>query len=152
MKVLDVACGPKSMWFDKNDPRAEFLDIREGMYLKSNKQVIYVAPDEIGSFENLNKESDLYKLVVFDPPHIKRNVEGDMTLMYGNLKKDWKDSIKLGFSECFRVLQKDGVLVFKWSETQFKLKDVLELTEEKPLFGHRSGKKMNTHWLIFMKS
>ena len=27
----------------------------------------------------------------------------------------------------------------------------LELTDEKPLFGHISGKRANTHWITFMK-
>lgn len=26
--VLDVCCGPKLFWFDRNDPRAVFLDKR----------------------------------------------------------------------------------------------------------------------------
>lgn len=44
----------------------------------------------------------------------------------------------------------DGVLVFKWSETQVKVKEVLELTPVPPLFGHISGRKGLTHWLVFM--
>ena len=31
------------------------------------------------------------------------------------------------------------------------VKEVLALTDEKPLFGHRSGKKSLTHWICFMK-
>lgn len=49
-----------------------------------------------------------------------------------------------------RVLDTDGVLVFKWSETQVKVKEVLELTPVPPLFGHISGRKGLTHWLVFM--
>lgn len=37
----------------------------------------------------------------------------------------------------------------QWSEVQIKLSEILKLTNEKPLFGHRSG--MRTHWLTFMK-
>ena len=29
--------------------------------------------------------------------------------------------------------------------------EVLALTPEKPLFGHKSGKKMGTHWVAFLK-
>ena len=47
-----------------------------------------------------------------------------------------------------RVLKPDGVLVFKWSEHQVPLKDILALTDEKPLLGERRGK---THWMIFIK-
>lgn len=31
------------------------------------------------------------------------------------------------------------------------LSDVLALTEEKPLFGHTSGKLAGTHWVAFLK-
>jgi hypothetical protein len=49
-----------------------------------------------------------------------------------------------GFAECFRVLKKDGVLIFKWNEHDVPLKGVLELTPHKPLFGHPSGKQQRT--------
>jgi hypothetical protein len=49
------------------------------------------------------------------------------------------------------VLDADGVLVFKWNETQVKVGEVLALTPERPLFGHLSGRKGLTHWLVFMK-
>jgi len=65
---------------------------------------------------------------------------------YGD--KDWKTELSMGFSECFRVLEPYGVLIFKWAETQLKLKTVLALTDQKPLFGHRRGK---TFWVAFMK-
>ena len=45
----------------------------------------------------------------------------------------------------------DGVLIFKWSEVQIPLREILPLSPYPPLFGHRSGKNMNTHWLCFMK-
>ena len=57
-----------------------------------------------------------------------------------------------GFAECFRVLSYGGVLIFKWNETDIPLKDVLKCTPEKPVFGHKSGKRSNTHWLCFYKS
>ncbi len=69
---------------------------------------------------------------------------------YGGLKKTWQDDLRDGFKECFRVLQTDGVLIFKWNENQIKVSDVLLLTDKKPLFGHPSGKASNTHWLCFM--
>jgi len=69
------------------------------------------------------------------------------------LKKNWPAMIHDGFVECMRVLDDYGVLIFKWSEVQIPLKKVLEAIgkEHKPLFGHRSGKNMNTHWMAFMK-
>ena len=56
-----------------------------------------------------------------------------------------------GFAECFRVLRPNGTLIFKWNETDIKVSEVLALTDEKPVFGHRSGKASKTHWICFMK-
>lgn len=32
--VLDACCGGRMFWFDQKDPRALFMDIREGEYKK----------------------------------------------------------------------------------------------------------------------
>jgi SAM-dependent methyltransferase len=69
---------------------------------------------------------------------------------YGKLGQDWRDDLRAGFAECFRVLATDGVLVFKWNETQVRVGEVLALTPVPPLFGHISGRKGLTHWLVFM--
>ena len=50
-----------------------------------------------------------------------------------------------------RVLKPDGVLIFKWAETQIPAGDVWDAIGEKPLFGHHSGKKSQTFWGCFMK-
>lgn len=67
------------------------------------------------------------------------------------LTDDWRDDLAKGFAECFRVLATDGVLIFKWNETQVKVSEILALTDQQPLFGHNSGKRVNTHWMTFMK-
>jgi hypothetical protein len=74
-----------------------------------------------------------------------------MALKYGRLEENWPQMIHDGFWECMRVLEDYGVLVFKWSEVEIPLKKVLEAIGCEPLFGHRSGKHNNTHWLCFMK-
>lgn len=50
-----------------------------------------------------------------------------------------------------RVLDDYGVLIFKWSEVQIPLREILKIIKCEPLFGNRSGKNNNTHWLCFMK-
>lgn len=37
------------------------------------------------------------------------------------------------------------------NETDIKVKEILKLTTAKPIFGHISGKRANTHWICFMK-
>lgn len=153
-KVLDVCCGPKGMWFDKHDERALYLDKRSEVHYMSHpsgNRTIEVSPDIIGDFTDIKLPDESFYMVVFDPPHIKRNKLGSITKRYGNLEGDWREMIRKGFDECFRVLKPNGTLIFKWSDTQFPIKEILQLTPHKPLFGHKSGKKMNTHWVCFIK-
>ena len=103
--ILDACCGGKMFYFDKNDPRVLFQDIR--------------------SFKN----KDIYKGRTF-----------------------WKEILTKGFAECFRVLAPGGFLIFKWNETDIKVSEILKLTPEKPVFGHISGKRANTHWICFLKN
>ena len=89
----------------------------------------------------------------FDPPHLVRSGKNSwLAKKYGKLEGDWRNEIRLGFTECFRVLKHEGTLIFKWNEYQVPIKDVLSLTKEKPLFGNRSGKASKTHWIVFMKN
>jgi len=153
-KVLDVCCGPKGMWFDKNDSRALFLDKRREEHINiypSGKKEMKINPDVIGDFTNIKQPDNSFWHIVFDPPHIKRNKLGEITKRYGNLEENWQYMIKKGFEECFRVLKPNGTLVFKWCEVQFPIKEILKLTDKKPLYGHKSGKKMQTHWVCFIK-
>lgn len=157
--VLDACCGGRMFWFDKRDPRALFVDNRsfEKQLIWSNgaeKRTFEVAPDAMMDFRHLDLPSNTFRLVVFDPPHLmKRNGRtGWMNKKYGSLDREkWREDLERGFSECFRVLKRDGVLIFKWSETETPLREVLKLTPYRPLFGHHSGKAQKTHWVAFIK-
>jgi hypothetical protein len=51
------------------------------------------------------------------------------------------------------VLADNGVLIFKWNETQIPVSRILKLTDVRPLLGHkRGGKSADTHWICFMKA
>jgi DNA modification methylase len=50
-----------------------------------------------------------------------------------------------------RVLKPGGTLVFKWNETDVKLKDVLALAPVAPVFGHTTGRQAKTIWATFFK-
>ena len=153
--VLDACCGGRAMWFDRADSRALYIDRRNEtvMFHASTGNLPHtIAPDQVCDFTSMPFPNDTFSLVVFDPPHVQREQPlGNITKRYGCLNGDWRGMLRDGFSECFRVLKPSGVLVFKWSSVQFALKEILELTPEKPLFGHQSGKRMNTHWVCFMK-
>lgn len=151
--IIDVCCGPKMFWFDRKNPNVEFCDKREVEYHEYYpKQHLEVKPDTICDFTDLPFEDKSFKLVVFDPPHLNKISESSWTyLKYGRLNENWQKMIHDGFSECMRVLDDYGTLIFKWSEVQIPLRKVLDAIGHEPLIGHRSGKKMNTHWLAFMK-
>lgn len=151
-KVLDPCAGSRMMWFDKQDQRALFGDIRDEEHLLCDGRVLKVEPDVLMDFRKLPFEDSTFRLVVFDPPHLtSAGADSWMRAKYGVLTDDWKDDIRRGFAECFRVLEPEGVLIFKWAETQVKVSELLALTDEKPLFGHKSGKQGKTHWITFMK-
>ena len=152
--ILDPASSMRSFYFDKHDIRVVFGDIRaDETHLLTNGQTIHIKPDEVMDFRAIPYPDESFQCVVFDPPHLLNLSEKSwMRKKYGVLQKDsWKDDIKKGFSECFRVLKNNGILIFKWNETSIKLKEILELTDQKPVLGHPSGKRMNTHWVLFMK-
>lgn len=158
--VLDPCCGSLMMWFDKADPRAIFGDRRsETITVTDNSRgnhsgvrTLRIEPDTLMDFRALPFEDSQFKLVAFDPPHlIHAGPRSWLGAKYGRLGPNWRDDIRQGFAECFRVLASHGVLVFKWNETQVKVAEVLALTPAEPLFGQVSGRSGMTHWLVFMK-
>ena len=150
--VLDPCCGSRMMWFDKDDPRATFGDIRTETRDLCDGRVLTVDPDVVMDFRDMPFPDDTFHLVVFDPPHLERLGKDSWTAAkYGQLLPGWRDDLRLGFAECFRVLKPGGTLIFKWNEDQIPVSEVLALTPEKPLFGHKSGRLSKTHWIAFIK-
>lgn len=140
-------------WFDPQHELALFGDIRAEDHVLCDGRTLQIKPDMMMDFRDMPFDDGSFKLVVFDPPHLRK--AGDTSWMkakYGALNADWQKDLQQGFAECFRVLANDGVLIFKWNEIQIKVSQVLALTPEKPLFGHKSGKRADTHWICFMKS
>lgn len=151
--VLDMCCGSRMFWFDRDDPRVVFVDIRSETVEFSPGRTLEVRPDIIADFRALPFPDEQFRIVVFDPPHLLSPGPASwMRAKYGALRPcDWKDMIREGLAEAFRVLQPYGTLIFKWNETDIPVKDVLKLTGRDPLFGHPSGKRANTHWVCFVK-
>lgn len=157
--VVDVCCGSRMFWFDKADRRAMFLDNRRETHRLKDKssaggsRMLTIDPDHIADFTALPFKSESFAMVVFDPPHLLRNgATGWQAKKYGKLGADWQDLLRRGFAECFRVLRPAGTLVFKWSEQDIPVSQILKLTPERPLVGQRCGKSARTHWLVFMKA
>jgi 23S rRNA G2069 N7-methylase RlmK/C1962 C5-methylase RlmI len=137
-------------WFDKQNENTVYMDKREYEDTLCDGRKLEVKPDVIGDFRNIPFPDKSFKLVVFDPPHLLRIGENSwMAKKYGKLTESWPSDIKQGFDECMRVLDDNGVLVFKWNEEQISLKEILSAITYKPLFGDKRAK---THWLVFMKN
>lgn len=152
--VLDACCGPRMFWFDRADRRALFVDKRRGSYhadTREGRREIVVDPDMLADFRALPFSAETFALVVFDPPHTFSGERGWMAKKYGRLEANWREDIRAGFRECFRVLCPLGTLVFKWNEHRVPVSTVLSLTPELPLFGQRCGTTAKTHWIVFMK-
>ena len=159
-RVLDPCCGSRMMWFDRQNPDVIFGDCRSETLTVTDRshgnvdgtRTLQIEPDTLLDFRDLPYDDDSFKLIAFDPPHLERaGPRSWLAAKYGKLSDNWRDDLRQGFSECFRVLDPNGVLVFKWNETQVKVREVLDLTPVRPLFGHVSGRKGLTHWLVFMK-
>lgn len=151
--ILDPASGSRMFYFDKTDPRVCFGDIRQvEKTLLCDNRWLEINPDVLIDFRDLPYENDTFHCVVFDPPHLLYAGKTSwMRAKYGGLDKNWPDDLKKGFAECFRVLKPFGTLIFKWNENDIPLVQILACTPEKPILGHKSGKRMNTHWVLFMK-
>ncbi len=148
------------MWFDPANPNVVFGDRRsETLTVTDNShrnaagtRTIRIEPDTLMDFRAMPFADGSFKLVAFDPPHlVQAGPKSWLAAKYGKLSDDWREDLRKGFAECFRVLASDGVLVFKWNEMQIKTREVLALTPHQPLFGHTSGKRAGTHWIVFMK-
>ena len=159
-RVLDPCCASRMMWFDRQNPDVVFGDQRSETIVVTDRsngrengtRTLRIEPDTLMDFRAIPYPDNTFRLVAFDPPHLHTaGPRSWLAAKYGKLTDDWREDLRRGFAECFRVLASDGVLVFKWNETQVKVKEVLALTPMQPLFGHPTGRKGLTHWLVFMK-
>ncbi|MGG4604340.1 class I SAM-dependent methyltransferase [Paenalcaligenes sp. Me131] len=157
--VLDPCCGGRMMWFNPQDQRCLFGDMRHESLIVTDRthkddgtRAIHVHPDMQMDFRALPFPDNTFYHVAFDPPHLVRAGKRSwMAAKYGKLGDDWREDLRLGFAECFRVLRPHGTLNFKWNETQIPVRDVLACTDVLPLYGHRSGRLNKTHWITFIK-
>ena len=149
--ALDVACGARSFYFDKEDARVLKCDAHPRHLTLCDGRTLDVSPDRVADFRNLPFPDESFNLVIFDPPHLDVGA-GWQVDKYGKLDaRGWRDDLAKGFRECLRVLKPYGVLVFKWYEYHIPLKDVLKLCPAKPIIGNRRPKTSKTHWILFMR-
>jgi len=140
-------------YFDKENPNVLFADIRNEGHVLCDGRQLEIKPDIQMDFREMPFPDNKFKMVIFDPPHLVNLGKNSwMGKKYGILNDTWQADLKAGFSECFRVLEPKGTLIFKWNENQIKVSEILKLTPYKPLIGHKSGRNSLTHWITFIKS
>lgn len=152
-QILDPCCGSKMFWFDKEHPDVIFGDCRTENHILCDGRPLIVAPDQELDFKALPFDDGSFNLIVFDPPHLKSAGEDSwMAKKYGKLNAEtWRDDLSAGFAECWRVLAPGGTLIFKWNETQIKIREILGCFSEQPLFGQTTTQNLKTHWIVFYK-
>ncbi|ANN74590.1 class I SAM-dependent methyltransferase [Bordetella bronchialis] len=150
--ILDPCCGGRSFWFDPQHQNVLFGDIRSEQHTLCDGRAFNITPELNMDFRAMPFADESFRLVVFDPPHLRRaGRDSWLRAKYGLLGDDWQNDLRRGFAECFRVLKPEGLLIFKWNETQIRVSVILALANARPLFGHKSGKRVDTHWITFMK-
>lgn len=150
--ILDACCGSRMFWFDKQNKNVVFGDIRTENHTLCDGRLLEIKPDIEMDFRNMPFKDNAFKLVVFDPPHMNSLGKNSwMAKKYGVLSNGWEDDIKRGFTECMRVLDIGGTLIFKWNESQIKISKIIEVIGQQPMFGHTSGRQSKTIWMAFMK-
>ena len=150
--ILDATCGTRMLHFEKKNPDVLYADIRDEEITICDGSVIKIKPDIQMDFRKMPFKDNTFKMVVFDPPHIQGlSPNCLMGQKFGSLLPTWRTDLKAGFDECMRVLEPQGVLIFKWNETQVTITEVLKIFQKQPLFGHPTGKQGKTIWVCFMK-
>ena len=77
--ILDPCCGSRMFWFDRQDGRAVFGDIRQEAHSLQDRsspggsRQLVIAPDVLLDFRALPYGDASFHLVVFDPPHLVQN-------------------------------------------------------------------------------
>lgn len=153
-RILDVCCGARMCYFDKKDPRVLFCDIRAESHILCDGRRLEIRPQVLCDFRRLPFRDASFHLVNFDPPHLDhagpRSWQGRK---YGLLdRRSWREDLRRGFLECWRVLAAPGTLIFKWNETQIRLAEVLEcFLPRRPVCGHTTSHRGHTRWMEFFK-
>ncbi|MBS5048807.1 MAG: hypothetical protein KHZ29_02850 [Desulfovibrionaceae bacterium] len=82
-------------YYDKNDPRVQFNDIRKENCILCDGRVFTVSPDSLTDFRRLPYPDESFFLVVFDPPHlVDCGIHSWQGKKYGKLdKKRWKEDL-----------------------------------------------------------
>ncbi len=63
--------------------------------------------------------------------------------------ENFNEDLAKGFKECMRVLKSNGTLIFKWSEAQISLSEILSCFDKDPLLMQKTSR--TSHFCVFYK-
>ena len=154
MKILDVCCGSKMFWYDKQEPHTTYMDIRKAVYTVKDRDLIRkieVNPDIQADWKSIPFDDETFDLVVFDPPHLVRAGKTSwLAKKYGTIDlMRWPHDFHCAFQEIMRVLKPTGTMIFKWNEDQIPVKEVFKAFGQQPILGDMKSK---TKWSVFIKN
>ncbi|MBN6210625.1 hypothetical protein JYK21_29540 [Ralstonia pickettii] len=70
--ILDPCCGSRMFWFDPKNQGVLFGDIRDEEHMLCDGRVLNVKPDVNVDFRAMPFADESFRLVVFDPPHLRK--------------------------------------------------------------------------------
>ena len=154
MKILDVCCGSRMFWYDKQEPHTTYMDIRKAVYTamdRGNERRIEINPDIQADWKNIPFDDCTFDLVIFDPPHLVRAGKTSwLAKKYGTIDlMGWSNEFHKAFQEIMRVLKPTGTMIFKWNEDQIPIKEVFKAFGQQPILGDMKSK---TKWSVFIKN
>ena len=148
MRIVDLTAGTRSIWFNKDQPGAIFIDIRKE-----------VEPTFVRDARNTGLADQYFDVVVFDPPHANFGKNGKMSKNYGHHSAaEIKALITGAAKEAHRISKRNAVMSFKWNDHDLTLNSALKLMADywTPLFGQKTSvrtmRASTTYWVMLKKS
>jgi len=145
--ILDATAGKRGIWYDKKNDETVYMDIRKE-----------VEPDIVADVKHLPFKDQIFDLVIFDPPHANFSENAQMSERYGYFTtRQITAAIKKGAIEFNRVLNGNGMVLFKWNTHSQRLRRVIAFFEPnfKPLFGQKVAYKLkhasSTYWVCLKR-
>lgn len=120
MRILDLTAGNRACWFNRQDPRATFVDRRSEVEPTVVADSCALPAEITGPFD----------LVVFDPPHKPNGEHFGMARSYGrSTSEEITALLGGGAREAWRVTHGNALMAFKWNTHHRKLTSALRLLE-----------------------
>ncbi len=146
LMILDATAGSRSMWHKNHkynpcvlflDQRLEIKGVGKGVTMpRKNPDGVPIpqqpgwecAPDILGDFTHLEQfDDETFDHIVWDPPHVIKKSNGFITMKYGYLGDQWRETLANGFKELWRILKTKSTLQFKWADNDIPKNELVKL-------------------------